>query len=70
MLYEFDYTPKILLLENRSGLLSTNGEDNYRAFHMTLVERNYNCGAIVQNVSNFVSQFRSSVLTVVPFCQN
>ena len=42
---EMPNKPKILLLENVLGLLSTNGGDNYRALHMSLVERGYRCGA-------------------------
>ena len=47
---------RILALENVTGLLSTNGGNNYRVLHMALVERGYNCGAIVLNASHFVLQ--------------
>lgn len=53
--------PKILLLENVVGLLSTNHGDNYRILHMALIERDYRCGAIVLNASHFVPQSRPRV---------
>ncbi len=64
VLDEMNEKPKILLLENVSGLLSTNGGDNYRAIHMALVERGYNCGAIVLNASLFVPQSRPRVFMI------
>lgn len=64
VLDEMDEKPKILLLENVSGLLSTNGGNNYRAIHMALIERNYNCGAIVLNASHFVPQSRPRVFVI------
>ena len=56
--------PKILLLENVSGLLSANGGGNYRSLHMALVERGYRCGAIVINASYFVPQSRPRVFVI------
>lgn len=56
--------PKILLLENVSGLLSTNGGNNYRTLHMALIERGYDCGAIVLNASYFVPQSRPRVFII------
>ena len=41
VLDEMIQKPKILLLENVAGLLSTNNGDNYRVLHMALVEPNY-----------------------------
>ena len=64
VLDEMDEKPKILLLENVSGLLSTNGGDNYRAIHMALIERGFNCGAIVLNASHFVPQSRPRVFMI------
>ncbi len=64
VLDEMDTPPKILLLENVSGLLSTNGGDNYRTLHMALVERGFNCGAIVLNASHFVPQSRPRVFII------
>lgn len=53
--------PRILLLENVAGLLSTNGGDNYRVLHLALVERGYRCGAFLLNASHFVPQSRPRV---------
>lgn len=61
---EIYYKPKILLLENVTGLLSTNRGDNYRSLHMALVERGYTCGAIVLNASHFVPQSRPRVFII------
>ena len=56
--------PKILLLENVTGLLSTNGGKNYRTLHMALVDRDFVCGAIVLNASHFVPQSRPRVFVI------
>lgn len=52
VLDEMPQKSKILLLENVTGLLSTNNGDNYRVLHNALVERKYTCGAIVLNASH------------------
>ena len=64
VLDEMDDKPKILLLENVAGLLSTNGGDNYRVLHMALVERGYQCGAVLLNASHFVPQSRPRVFII------
>lgn len=64
ILDEMDRKPKILLLENVSGLLSTNGGNNYRVLHTALVERGFDCGAIVLNASHFVPQSRQRVFVI------
>lgn len=64
VLDEMDRKPKVLLLENVSGLLSTNNGANYRTLHMALVERGYDCGAIVLNASYFVPQSRPRVFII------
>lgn len=64
ILDEMERKPKILLLENVAGLLSTNGGDNYRILHTTLVERGYDCGAIVLNALHFVPQSRPRVFVI------
>lgn len=64
ILDEIDEVPKILALENVSGLLSTHGGENYRMLHMALVERGYNCGAILLNASHFVPQSRPRVFVI------
>ena len=64
VLDEMDNKPKILLLENVAGLLSTNGGNNYRVLHMALVDRGYHCGAILLNASHFVPQSRPRVFII------
>lgn len=64
VLDEIRRRPKILLLENVVGLLSTNQGENYRVLHTALVERGYNCGAIVLNASYFVPQSRPRVFII------
>ena len=64
VLDEMDDKPKILLLENVSGLLSTNNGDNYRILHIAVVERGYRCGAILLNASYFVPQSRPRVFII------
>ena len=64
VLDEMDDKPKIFLLENVAGLLSTNGGDNYRVLHLALVERGYRCGAVLVNASHFVPQSRPRVFVI------
>lgn len=64
VLDEMGQKPKILLLENVAGLLSTHNGDNYRVLHMALVERGYDCGAIMLNASYFVPQSRPRVFII------
>lgn len=64
VLDELKTKPKILLLENVTGLLSTNHGDNYRVLHNAIVERGYDCGAIVLNASLFVPQSRPRVFII------
>lgn len=64
VLDEIDRKPKLLLLENVSGLLTSNGGQDYRALHMALVERGYKSGAIVLNASHFVPQSRPRVFII------
>lgn len=64
VLDELDRKPKLLLLENVAGLLSTNNGDNYRVLHNALVERGYNCGAFLLNASHFVPQSRPRVFII------
>lgn len=64
VLDEMEEKPRILALENVTGLLSTNGGNNYRVLHMALVERGYDCGAIVLNASHFVPQSRPRVFVI------
>lgn len=64
VLDEMEEKPRILALENVTGLLSTNSGNNYRVLHMALVERGYDCGAIVLNASHFVPQSRPRVFVI------
>lgn len=64
VLDEMVIKPKILLLENVSGLLSTNHGNNYRALHMALIERGFKCGAIVLNAYHFVPQSRPRIFII------
>ncbi len=64
VLDEMKEKPRILTLENVTGLLSTNGGNNYRVLHMALVERGYDCGAIILNASHFVPQSRPRVFVI------
>ena len=64
VLDEMNNKPRILLLENVSGLLSANGGVNYRVLHLALVERGYRCGAILLNASHFVPQSRPRVFVI------
>lgn len=64
ILDEMNNPPKLLLLENVSGLLSTNNGDNYRALHMALVDRGFMCGAVLLNADHFVPQSRPRVFVI------
>lgn len=64
ILDEMETQPRILILENVVGLLSTKKGENYRALHMALVERGYRCGAIVLNASLFLPQSRPRVFII------
>ena len=64
VLDEMERKPKILLLENVAGLLSTNNGDNYRMLHTALVKRGYDCGAFVLNAVHFAPQSRPRVFII------
>ena len=64
VLDEMERKPKILLLENVAGLLSSNKGDNYRVLHKALVERGYDCGAFMLNALHFVPQSRPRVFII------
>lgn len=61
---ELNEKPKIIALENVSGLLSSNDGENYRSLHNALIQRGYNCGAICLNASVFVPQSRPRVFVI------
>lgn len=64
VLDELKEKPKIIALENVSGLLSSNDGENYRSLHNALIQRGYNCGAICLNASAFVPQSRPRVFVI------
>lgn len=61
---ELPRKPGILVVENVSGLLSADNGNNYRKLHIALVERGYDCGAIVVNASLFLPQSRPRVFII------
>lgn len=61
---ELKEKPKIIALENVSGLLSSNDGENYRSLHNALTQRGYKCGAICLNASVFVPQSRPRVFII------
>lgn len=64
ILDEMPEKPRILLVENVVGLLSTNDGNNYRKLHTALTDRGYDCGAIVLNASLFLPQSRPRVFVI------
>ena len=64
VLEELENKPRVLLLENVTGLLSTNNGDNYRVLHTALIEHGYSCGAIVLNAAHFLPQSRPRVFII------
>jgi len=56
--------PKILILENVTGLLSVNNGENYRVLHEALRTLGYKAGAVVINASLFVPQSRPRVFVI------
>lgn len=56
--------PRILALENVSGLLSTDGGRNYISLHEALAARGFRCGAIAINADLFVPQSRPRVFVI------
>lgn len=61
---EMPRKPRILVVENVSGLLSTDDGNNYRKLHNALVDKGYDCGAIVINASLFLPQSRPRVFII------
>ena len=64
ILTEMNNRPSILLIENVTGLLSTNNGENYKKLHHALSELGYKSGAIVINASLFVPQSRPRVFVI------
>lgn len=64
ILDELPIKPQILLIENVAGLLSTNKGDNYKKLHSAMLERGYNCGAMLLDASMLVPQSRPRVFAI------
>jgi DNA (cytosine-5)-methyltransferase 1 len=64
ILDEMPDKPRVLLVENVSGLLSASNGNNYRKLHTALIERGYDCGAVVLNASLFLPQSRPRVFVI------
>jgi len=61
---EIQQRPSMLLIENVTGLLSTNNGANYSKLHYALLDLGYKSGAIVLNASLFVPQSRPRVFII------
>ena len=61
---EMKEMPRVLALENVSGLLSADKGENYKSLHQALVERGYQCGAVAINSDLFVPQSRPRVFVI------
>lgn len=64
ILDEMQEKPRILALENVSGLLVANNGENYRNLHEALRSRGYRCGAVLLNSEVFVPQSRPRVFVI------
>lgn len=64
VLDEMPVKPRILLVENVSGLISAGGGDNYRKLHMALNGGGYDCGAIMLDASHFLPQSRPRIFVI------
>ncbi|MBQ7501929.1 DNA (cytosine-5-)-methyltransferase [bacterium] len=64
VMYEMKERPKILALENVTGLLSADGGANYISLHNALAERGYRCGAMEINADLFVPQSRPRIFVI------
>ena len=56
--------PRVLALENVSGLLVANNGENYKNLHEALRQRGYRCGAIFLNSEIFVPQSRPRIFVI------
>jgi len=61
---ELKKKPKILALENVTGLLSIKNGEHYKILHQALRECGYKCGAFVLNAFHFVPQSRPRVFII------
>ena len=56
--------PRVICLENVSGLLSAHNGEDYRHLHYALTERGYAVGAVLINAERFVPQSRPRVFVI------
>ena len=68
-----DAAPRVICLENVSGLVSAHNGEDYRHLHRALVNRGYAVGAVLINASHFVPQSRPRVFVIgtkgpIPSC--
>lgn len=68
-----DAAPRVICLENVSGLVSAHNGEDYRHLHQALVNRGYAVGAVLINASHFVPQSRPRVFVIgtkgpIPSC--
>lgn len=64
ILSEMPMLPRILLIENVAGLLSTNKGMNYARLHNALKKLGYKSGAILIDAAHFVPQSRPRVFVI------
>jgi DNA (cytosine-5)-methyltransferase 1 len=64
ILREMPERPAVLLIENVSGLLSTNKGHNYAKLHYALLELGYKSGAMLIDAVHFVPQSRPRVFII------
>ena len=64
ILREMPQRPALLLIENVTGLLSTNGGANYSKLHHALLDLGFKSGAVVLDASLFVPQSRPRVFII------
>ena len=56
--------PRVICLENVTGLISAHGGDDYIHLHRALAERGYSVGALLINAERFVPQSRPRVFVI------
>lgn len=61
---EAPFRPPIVVAENVTGLVSSNGGEGYRKLHRALVKRGYRAGAVVLDAIRWVPQSRPRVFVI------
>ena len=64
VLDEMEVAPPVLVAENVTGLVSTDGGVHYRALHQALAARGYDVGAVVLDAVRWVPQSRPRVFVI------